>query len=201
MKSYSQAKQEEWVIEYFGGKKNGYFLDIGALDGIQSSNTYLLEKQYEWEGLCVEPYYVHLPVLRSTRENVVEMGVYSSNGLFRFSSQTSGINETGGGLFIPTITFRDLIKKYNVPNIIDYISLDVEGAEYEALKEFPFDTHISILWTIEHNLYINNDSTLKNKVKEIMLANNYVISKENVSCPDSKDLPFEDWYIHKDYIK
>lgn len=79
--------------------------------------------------------------------------------------------------------------------------MDVEGAEYEALKGFPFNTHISILWTIEHNLYINNDPTLKNKVKEIMLSNNYVISRENVSCPDSRDLPFEDWYIHKDYIK
>jgi len=201
MRSYSQAKQEDWVIEYFNEKREGYFLDIGALDGIQSNNTYVLEKKYKWAGLCVEPYYIHLPVLRATRENIVEKGIYSSKGSFKFSAATSGIDKDGGTIVIPTITFRDLFKEYDVPEIIDYISLDVEGAEYEALKGFPFDTHISILWTIEHNFYINNDPTLKNQIKEIMLANDYVIAKEDVSCPDSRNLPFEDWYVHKNYVK
>jgi len=200
MKSYSQANQEDWVIEFFNKKQNGYFLDIGALDGIQSSNTYVLEKEYKWDGLCVEPYFVHLPVLRTIRKNIVEKGIYNKTGSFKFSQATSGIDE-GGGVVIPTLTFKDLFKQYKVPNIIDYTSLDIEGAEYKALTEFPFNTHISILWTIEHNLYINNDSTLKDQVKAIMLDNDYVIAKENVSCPDSRNLPFEDWYVHKDYVK
>jgi len=200
MKSYSQAGQEDWVIDFFDGKRNGYFLDVGALDGIQSSNTYILEKKLEWDGLCVEPYYVHFPVLRATRKNLVEKGVYNKSGHLSFSRATSGINP-GGDMAIPTITFRELFKQYNVPSVVDYTSLDIEGAEYEALTQYPFDTHLSILWTIEHNLYLNNDPTLKNQVKEIMLANDYVIAKENVSCPDSNNGPFEDWYVHKNYVK
>ena len=34
--------------------KNGYFIDIGALDGVTMSNTYLLETRYDWTGICVE---------------------------------------------------------------------------------------------------------------------------------------------------
>ena len=54
MESYSQIGQDLWVQETLKNKKNGYFLDIGAHDGIYLSNTYLLEKNYNWNGLCIE---------------------------------------------------------------------------------------------------------------------------------------------------
>jgi len=38
----------------FNEKRNGYFLDIGAHDGIHISNTYLLERRYGWSGICIE---------------------------------------------------------------------------------------------------------------------------------------------------
>ena len=40
MESYSQIGQDLWVLETLKNKKNGYFLDIGAHDGIYLSNTY-----------------------------------------------------------------------------------------------------------------------------------------------------------------
>jgi len=49
---YSQAGQDEYVLNRFG--PNGFFVDIGAHDGIESSNTYALETA-GWEGVCVEP--------------------------------------------------------------------------------------------------------------------------------------------------
>lgn len=54
-KTLSQVGQDFWVFkEVFDGKHDGYFIDIGAADGISDSNTFLLEKRYHWRGLCVE---------------------------------------------------------------------------------------------------------------------------------------------------
>jgi len=51
----SQAGQDYWVYgEVFNEKRNGFFLDIGAHDGIYLSNTLLLEKRYGWNGICIE---------------------------------------------------------------------------------------------------------------------------------------------------
>ena len=199
---YSQAGQDKFVAEFFNFKKNGYYLDIGALDGVTSSNTFYLEKELEWKGICFEPQEIHYKLAEQIREKVVRMGVYNKNSLENFNPNLSVIDENYIGINkIPTITFETLIKKFNVPKIIDYISLDIEGQEYNALTKFPFDTHLSILWTIEHAYCIKKDPTLKNNIKEIMLRNNYLIIKEDIGCPDTFGIPFEDCYIHKDYIK
>ena len=54
---YSQVGQDKWVCEYFNYKKGGFFLDIGAADGITINNTYYLEKELEWKGICIERKY------------------------------------------------------------------------------------------------------------------------------------------------
>ena len=53
--SKSQLGQEIKVINFYKEKKNGYFIEIGASDGIELSNTYLLESEYKWNGICIEP--------------------------------------------------------------------------------------------------------------------------------------------------
>ena len=195
-----QALQDKWVVEYFNEKREGYFLDIGAMDGITASNTYILETKYRWKGLCVEPYYLHLTGCKMCRRvPIIEKALYSSNGHLSFDTNYSTVMNSGI-LTVPTISFTSLIEENNVPEVIDYISLDIEGAEYEALTSFPWDTHIGILWTIEHNSYINGPA-LKNQVKQIMLKHDYVVAFEDVCCPDSNNLPFEDWFVHKNYVK
>ena len=52
---YSQHKQDQYVDNYFQGKENGFFLDIGAHNGISFNNTYFLEKERKWQGICFEP--------------------------------------------------------------------------------------------------------------------------------------------------
>ena len=53
---YSQYLQDVFVqFVFFNNKKDGYFIDIGAYDGIRLSNTYLFEKNKNWKGICVEP--------------------------------------------------------------------------------------------------------------------------------------------------
>jgi hypothetical protein len=52
----SDRGQDAWVInEVFGKKTGGFFLELGAFDGFSDSNTYVLEKRYQWGGICIEP--------------------------------------------------------------------------------------------------------------------------------------------------
>ena len=203
---YSQAGQDQWVTEFFKNKRNGYFLDIGAHDGWGDNNTYYLEKELGWTGICFEPgiqEYTKCKSLR-TKAKVVPIAAWSSEATLKFGTYDGSARQVTSdadkiGFPVKAMTLTSIFKKYNVPKIIDYISLDVENSEIEALKGFPFDTHIGIIWTIEHNLY-RNDGWLKKGIKEIMLANGYIMYKENVSCKDSNWEPFEDWYVHKNYI-
>jgi hypothetical protein len=55
MREYSQLGQDRFVLRLLGFARNGFFLDSGASDGISANNTYLLETEYDWRGICVEP--------------------------------------------------------------------------------------------------------------------------------------------------
>ena len=53
---YSQYGQDEFLNKkFFKDKKNGFFIDIGAHNGIYFSNTYFFEKNLSWRGICIEP--------------------------------------------------------------------------------------------------------------------------------------------------
>jgi hypothetical protein len=52
---------------------------------------------------------------------------------------------------VPTLLISDILKKYKAPKIIDYWSLDVEGAELPILESFPWNDHEVTLLTVEHN--------------------------------------------------
>ena len=53
---YSQYGQDKIINErIFNSKRNGFFVDIGANDGITGSNTYFFEKELNWTGVCIEP--------------------------------------------------------------------------------------------------------------------------------------------------
>jgi len=198
---YSEAGQDKWVAEFFNYKKNGYFLDIGAGDGTSGSNTYYLEKNLEWKGLCIDCKSPHFESCKKIRSNCVEQAIWSERKLLFFNIPTLSINSNGVGNMVLCDNMTNIINRYNIPSVVDYVSLDIEGCEIEALKGWPWKTHIAILWTIEHNLYLKNDPTLKNGIFDIMSKNGYIRTVENVSCKNSKWGPYEDWYVHKDYFK
>ena len=55
MKFYSQFEQDKFVYEnFFINKNKGYFVDIGAHDGVTFSNSKFFE-ELEWDGVCIEP--------------------------------------------------------------------------------------------------------------------------------------------------
>lgn len=200
IKYISQALQDKWVIEMLNEKKNGYFLDIGAYDGLDISNTYILEKDFNWNGLCIDADPINYEKLIKNRNvKSINCAVSNKSGFVNFFSNGAGGHiSDSGNKNIEAKTLRELLKENNCPKTIDYISLDIEGYEYNALEEFPFDEYDFILMTVEHNLYLG-DSTNKEKIKNILSKNGYIVFKENVINIGND--PFEDWYINPKYIK
>jgi FkbM family methyltransferase len=196
---YSQAGQDKWVIDFFKEKQDGFFLDIGAFDGVDISNTYVLEKKYNWKGVCIDADPINFEALNKSRSCIcIHTAISKESKLVNFRPAGAGgeINENGS-LQIQTRTLSDVLLEVNAPKTIDYISLDIEGAEYDALLAFPFDEHEFIIMTVEHNLYLGN-STNKENIKNLLTNKGYVLYKENV-CNIGND-PFEDWYVNPKYI-
>ena len=202
MKFIGETGQDKWVVEFFKAKRNGYFVDVGAYDGVEGSNTYYLEKVLGWSGICIETFFAHFNVMRTARSCILEnVAVWSKPTTLYFQPGDHTTKSQQAGIPSRATTLTELFKKHNTPKIIDYINLDIEGSEYEALLGFPFDTHIGITWTIEHNMCVSKNPTYKNKIKDLMLSKGYIIAHENVGCKNSNWEPMEDWWIFKDYKK
>ncbi len=65
----SQFGQDRFIDQHlFAGKRGGFFVDIGAYDGVTISNTHFLEKHRAWQGICVEPIPERFAELESNRQ-------------------------------------------------------------------------------------------------------------------------------------
>jgi len=174
----SQYGQDHFVLQLLGGKRNGFFLDTGASDGVRSSNTALLERHFGWRGLCVEPntHFFH-KLVRARRCTCLNACLYDSEADLPFLEAAG----TLGGLvdmFEPgqlenamywkqlkpdaagrpplvtkrTMTIEAALDRAGAPREIDYWSLDTEGSELLLLQSFPFGRYTFNVLTVEHNL-------------------------------------------------
>jgi FkbM family methyltransferase len=159
--SMSQAGQDFWVYgEVFNEKLEGYFLDVGAHDGLYLSNTYLLEKRYGWRGLCIEGNPTTFTDLQRNRtakcvnacldskEGEVD---FAQNGVYGGIVSKDCDNQEEARIMIKMKTRRlaDVLEENGAPAIIDYLSIDVEGAEDRVLLGFPFEKYRFKCITIE----------------------------------------------------
>jgi len=173
---YSQHGQDYIIInEIFKGKRDGYFLDMGAADGKFISNTYALEKYYGWNGICVEPNKELFEGLNRNRKCItVNKLVYDNiDKVWFLNDQTTSRIISDKDDYDPacleeieTITLDNLLRDNKAPEIIEYFSLDVEGAEYRILESFSFD-YIFLAMTIE-------SPTMR--IQNLLKKHNYIYS-------------------------
>lgn len=199
MESYSQIGQDCFALSHFNYIEDGYFVEIGAADGITLSNTYLLEKKYKWKGVCIEAGKDEFKLLAKNRSShCVNKAVYSQSGLhldfvkkangllsglkdhYDFETWKSAPTETV--YTVETETLTDILKRLDAPKYIHYMSIDTEGAEVEVLKGIDFNTYKFGLINIEHNY----NKFLRDKQREILTSNGYTFLKEN---------QFDDYYV------
>jgi FkbM family methyltransferase len=165
-----QAGQDLLAYLYFRGKKDGFFLDIGAHDGRTYSNSLVFE-QLGWRGACVEPLPAVYERLRRNRRcdcyqaalagrSAPEAGFVHARGVDTLSALESEmarghedwILREGGRperIKVRVMTFPELMARYPLVKTIDFLSLDAEGAEMSILRTIDFGVYDFGLITVE----------------------------------------------------
>ena len=67
----SQLGQDKYLSKSFLNYKKGYFVEIGAHDGVYLSNTHFFEKHMEWNGICVEPSKKSSSLVKNRKNSIV----------------------------------------------------------------------------------------------------------------------------------
>ena len=206
LRSKSQIFQDLLVLYFTGLKKNGFFLDIGAGDGVNISNTFILEKNFNWNGIVCDPLPTWHKSLEKNRKCIIDKRcVYKSSNLEMIFEDCYKCPEVSGlkdelemdhnhnlrkdtrSLKVQTVSINDLLEEHNSPRDIDYISIDTEGSEFSILKELDLNKYNVSIFTVEHNFIEEK----KNKVKDLLEKNNYLRVFEKISA-------FDGWYIKQD---
>ena len=170
---FSEAGQDMIVKEnFFKNQKSGFFLEIGAFDGIEGSNCYHFEKFMNWQGIAVEASPLQFEKLKKNRNcKLMNVALGSENKQVEFYEVAEGFTQMSG---INNINFQNSLerikknsnskinkikiesKTFNklIPNdqIIDLISIDIEGNEFEVLKSIDFDEYQIKVIIIENNI-------------------------------------------------
>ena len=207
--SKAQLFQDLWVQWELGAKRGGYFCEFGATNGVDLSNTYLLEKDFGWNGVLVEPNPVYHAELNRTRQcDISDKCVFGTSGqtlqfncteishLSRLADVVpEDAHERQGKRRMPqqiinveAISLNDLLDEVGAPDHIDYISADTEGSEYDILSQFDFGRRTVTLFTIEHNF-----TPMREKIHALLSAHGYERRFEELS-------QFDDWYIRPDLV-
>jgi len=180
----------------FQNARNGTFVEFGALDGISGSNSLFFERELGWTGLLIEADPVSFSRLRRNRPNItcLNTAIYAHDGAISFERYDGGAAGWGGVAETFEAETRKLIEEYrlktkkplerfrefiNIPCItldralsqnsishIDYLSIDVEGAEYTILSVFPFSKYSISVIGVENN---NN----KPQIDALMISNDF----------------------------
>jgi FkbM family methyltransferase len=193
-KTYSQFGQDLWVVHGVApGKRDGYYLDVGSADGVVISNTKLLDDM-GWKGICIDPF----PRNMGSRTcQLFNQPVFSESGKhvqFRAAGDLGGIvddlhrhKEMEEVVKAPlvdfvTATLDEILARAHAPNYIDFMSLDVEGAEYDVLSGLSLDRYHFGGLAIEHNY----EPAKREAIHKLLAAHGYVLVRS--------------WWVDDEYV-
>jgi FkbM family methyltransferase len=199
--SKAQLRQDIFALSITNFKKSGFFVEFGATDGIYYSNTFLLEKKYNWKGILSEPAKSWHRELMNNRSSLIDNRcVWKRTGDFlEFNeakdpalSTVEAFNDFDDHAHlradtkkysVETISLKDLLDFHNAPSNIDLLTIDTEGSEYEILNNFDFSKYSFNVICCEHNYSENRE-----KIFSLLTNHGY----KRVYTFFSR---FDDWYI------
>jgi FkbM family methyltransferase len=169
-RSQSQLLQDIFCQLVLNEKSDGYFVEVGVGSGRSLSNSYMLEREYRWRGLLVEPnrsFHKSIENQRSahldrraaasksgqtlTFEEVVEDGERSRLAAAGTEADRLPLAGAIASYEVRSVSLSDLFQHHNAPKDIDFLSLDTEGSELDILEGIDFETYRFAVMTIEHN--------------------------------------------------
>ena len=201
--SFGQNFQDLFGLWVSGGARSGYFVEFGALNGREFSNTYLLEK-LGWDGIVAEPHPSYEERVKNVRNchfstlcvfdvtgdtvkfrTVVGRPAMSGIAQTQLNDSKARLRENYREIDIKTITLDDLLDQYSAPDVVDFISVDTEGSELRILNAFDFARRHVKSFCIEHNY------EQREELADLMTRNGYVQFFPELSAHD-------DWWVHRD---
>jgi len=162
--SRSQSQEDSFIFDsWFKGICGGTYVELGALDGVRYSNSHLYLHGFDWHGVLIEPNPDSFEALQSNRpkDELFNHAVCSRETEVHFvrgaSLAVTGVYEFMAPSFRaawhPNLKVSKLAKIKCKPlsaileesslskRHVDFLSVDVEGGEYEVLKTVDFEKH------------------------------------------------------------
>jgi len=204
--SSSQLYQDLWVLWSTQMQRCGYFVEFGATNGRDLSNTYLLEKNFGWRGLLAEPFPHWHAELHANRSAIIdhrcvwkvsgdELSFVATDSAPEFAGVESSAfdddhssvrRDSGRTIPVKTVSLVDLLLEHDAPSCIDYLSVDAEGSELTILEAFDFSRYRIDFITVEHNRH----GEKREGIHRLLTSNGFVRKFEQFSM-------FDDWYINE----
>lgn len=200
--SKSQNGQDFFALIASGGKSSGVFLEFGAYNGIDLSNTYMLERNFNWTGLLVEPIPENFQLIQENRtcqalSAAVSPRTMDEITMFQAAAPdlSKVIDKSGKeidfwsrGQKRKTLGYslNDLMEKFLKMSVIDFLSVDTEGGELEILEALDFSKFSFMSICVEHNY-----SEQRYALRSLLEENGYLLVFQEFSGNDF-------WFIHKD---
>ncbi len=185
MKYYSTNSEDNILYNIiFKHIKNGFFIDVGAGDGITNNNTLFLEKELNWNGICIEANKDLIDILNINRNSkILNVCISNSNNhTIHFLNTKDDPFKSGilANLSKSHLNQMNNIKNANILNleplklqniirdinIIDYLSIQLQGSELDCLESLDFSKcHINIISV--------QDQNNSHEIELLLLANGF----------------------------
>lgn len=174
--NYSEAYQDMFVLTLLNGKRNGSYIEVGSGHPTYGNNTYLLEKDFGWNGVSLDISEEFVAAHNSDRKHTC---------LLKDAT---------------TINYNQFLNGLGFGSDIDYLQIDCDPPEvsFKVLLSIPFDTRRFGVITFEHDHYADPTGGYREKARKYLESYGYVLFASNISPDD--DRPYEDWFVHPDII-
>jgi FkbM family methyltransferase len=166
---------DKYISEtFFKNKKDGYFVDIGAHDGISGNNTFYFENA-GWNGICFEPIPEVFQKLKENRKCLLKnkalsdiegteqffliegysemlsglVKEYPDQHIIRINNEIQQHNQSFDYIDVNSSIFNKEVDRTD----IDLLSIDTEGAEFTILKTIDFQKYNINVMVIEYNYH------------------------------------------------
>lgn len=178
---YSQVYQDYYLDHYiFHEKENGVFLDVGGNDPIEINNTYFFEHNRNWNGLAFEPMpkmnqrwkelrkVECMQIALGRQSGEIEFCEYEDDSMSGVASEVDYNGKMANKYKVKVSTLGSILKQNKIEHI-DFMSIDVEGAELDVLNGINFDEV-----SIDYIVIENNKGVKKQKlIRSFLINHNY----------------------------
>jgi FkbM family methyltransferase len=196
IESKSETGQDFFALSASNFKQGGTFIEFGAYDGINFSNTYLLERKFGWSGILIDPIPSHFESIKrnrnsksihaaitSDKQNFVNITESPASNLSKLTERRSIFNKIHK---VKAFTLAEVLDKHFPEKKLDFLSIDTEGNDLDILESLDLNNYEINAICVEHNNRIGSE-----KIISHMNKNRYDLAWSKYSKNDY-------WFIRRD---